>query len=830
MRRLYSLLFVIVALMMPIDTWAALTVTDNFTVDGILYTVITKQGEVQVGYYDETNNDYLPSIDKTTEGVLEIPAVVTGSDGKSYSVTRIGKSAFEGCQALSTVTLPNSITSIGKFAFKGCIGLTSLTIPNSVKDIEHFAFTGCSNLVTIDIPASVTSIGQSVFRNCTSLVSVSIPNSVLSIGYAIFDGCKSLSTVMSYIETPFAIELPGETARMLYEMNTTLYVPAGTKALYEATDGWKEFKNIVEMESENKDLKVGDTFTTDGISYHVTNIAPLEVQVGIYHTSDTIITAVPQDTIGAIVIPSSVTAKDGNLYYVTSIGYQAFRGCINITSLSMPETITEIEPQSFVMCVNLSSINIPSSVKTIGYNAFMNCSKLQSVSLPNSITSIGFGAFGWCPNLLEVYSYIENPFAINNGGMGDAYNPFDFYREGLTLYIPVGTKALYEATDGWKEFKNIVEMESENKDLKVGDTFTSDGITYQVTSIDPMEVQVGDGKHSVIDDVTPMDVDIPSTVTGPDSNVYTVTSIAKLAFFDCNEVTSIKLPSTIVSIGDQSFQACWKVPSITIPKSVTYIGFRAFAECSKLTEIYSQIEEPFALADEAFRYKYINAETYYNRVTLYVPVGTKEKYEATDGWKEFKNIVEMTPYDVLDDNTVAAHFLQPDEEGKVEIPATVEIDGKTYTVTEIAAGAFKDNKELKEVTIPGTVTKIGDGAFAGCENLRAIYVFAPEPISLTAAEPRNMVTRAADNVPSQFEGIDFDACTLYVPIGSEQKYREAEGWKLFTNIVGVADPSGITTVLTETKSNAAVYNLSGQRLTAPQKGLNIIGGKKVVVR
>ena len=405
MRRLYSLLFVIVALMMPIDTWAALTVTDNFTVDGILYTVITKQGEVQVGYYDETNNDYLPSIDKTTEGVLEIPAVVTGSDGKSYSVTRIGKSAFEGCQALSTVTLPNSITSIGKFAFKGCIGLTSLTIPNSVKDIEHFAFTGCSNLVTIDIPASVTSIGQSVFRNCTSLVSVSIPNSVLSIGYAIFDGCKSLSTVMSYIETPFAIELPGETARMLYEMNTTLYVPAGTKALYEATDGWKEFKNIVEMEPENKDLKVGDTFT-------------------------------------------------------------------------------------------------------------------------------------------------------------------------------------------------------------------SDGITYQVTSIDPMEVQVGDGKHSVIDDVTPMDVDIPSTVTGPDSNVYTVTSIAKLAFFDCNEVTSIKLPSTIVSIGDQSFQACWKVPSITIPKSVTYIGFRAFAECSKLTEIYSQIEEPFALADEAFRYKYINAETYYNRVTL----------------------------------------------------------------------------------------------------------------------------------------------------------------------------------------------------------------------
>ena len=51
------------------------------------------------------------------------------------------------------------------------------------------------------------------------------------------------------------------------------------------------------------------------------------------------------------------------------------------------------------------------------------------------------------------------------------------------------------------------------------------------------------------------------------------------------------------------------------------------------------------------------------------------------------------------------------------------------------------------MTIPGTVTTIGDGAFAGCENLRSIYVFAPDPISLTAAEARSMVTRAEENVP-----------------------------------------------------------------------------------
>ncbi len=703
MRRFYALLPLLVVLLIPTGAWAV-NWNYKFTVNGIKYSQNGNEREIRIdlggGAY---NVVVVPEVvvegleDDSFDGELVIPDYVEyeirdqtlGEVNLTSPVVAILTSAFRDCKGITAVSIGENVSSIGKRAFYNCSKLSSFNIPESItyiggsvfkntawedglsdgliykdkvllgykgskpngeliitdgtKVIADEAFFECDKLTSLSIPNSVITIGSQTFESCDMITTITIPASVELINYHAFWGILNLSEVYSLIEKPFAL---GEQA-FTPLTQTILYVPVGTKALYEATEGWKEFKNIVEMEPENKELKVGDTFTADDIKYHVTSIDPLEVQVGVYHTSDTIITAVPQDIIGTIIIPSAVTAPDGNLYSVTSIGYQAFRGCINITSVSMPETITEIEPQSFVMCINMSSINIPNSVKTIGYNAFMNCSKLHSISLPNSITSIGFGAFGWCPDLLEVYSYIENPFAINNGGMGDAYNPFDFYREGLTLYIPVGTKA---------------------------------------------------------------------------------------------------------------------------------------------------------------------------------------KYEATEGWKEFKNIVEMTPYDVLDDNTVAAHFLEPDEDGKVEIPATVEIDGKTYTVTEIAANAFKDNKELTEVTIPGTVTKIGDGAFAGCENLRAIYVYAPEPISLTVAEARSMVTRAVDNVPSQFEGIDFEACTLYVPIGSEQKYREAEGWKLFTHIVGVEDPSGITTIHTAQNANEAVYNLSGQRLATPKKGLNIIGGKKIVVR
>ena len=446
--------------------------------------------------------------------------------------------------------------------------------------------------------------------------------------------------------------------------------------------------------------------------------------------------------------------------------------------------------------------------------------------------------------------------------------------------------------------------------LQIGNTFTADGILYQVSNNNPNEVSVGvtwwiDGKyHEELVDVKAIKtdtvgvVDIPSSVIGTDGQSYSVTSIQYRAFRGCSGITdvsigdnirtidegafmqceqlksvsipasvisidkqafafthletisipnsitklaesifahdiyltSVYIPSSVTSIGENAFYNCHSLPSIVIPGSVKAIGAQAFHDCDGLTVVTSLIEEPFSLVSEKFGFpvKVFGTKSY--NATLYVPAGTKAKYEATEGWNLFKNIVEMEPYDVLGDNTVAAHFLEPDEEGKIEIPETVEIDGKTYTVTEIAANAFKDNKELTEVTIPGTVTTIGDGAFAGCENLRAIYVFAPEPISLTAAEARSIVTRAAENVPSQFEGIDFDACTLYVPIGSEQKYRDAEGWKLFVNIVGVEDPAGITTVYSEQKGNEPIYNLSGQRLAAPHRGLNIIGGRKVVMK
>ena len=155
----------------------------------------------------------------------------------------IADGAFYGCSALTSITIPNSVTSISYEAFEGCSGLTSITIPNSVTSIEERAFYSCSGLTSITIPNGVTSIGSAAFCNCSCLTSITIPNSVTSLGSYAFDGCSGLTKVVSKIKNPFII--PYVFWFGIYS-NAELVVPAGTKSLYEAMEGWNKFSKITE--------------------------------------------------------------------------------------------------------------------------------------------------------------------------------------------------------------------------------------------------------------------------------------------------------------------------------------------------------------------------------------------------------------------------------------------------------------------------------------------------------------------------------------------------------------------------------------------------------
>ncbi len=110
-------------------------------------------------------------------------------------VKEIGKSAFDGCTGLTSVTIPDSVTRIGREAFNGCTGLTSIKIPDRVTYIGDYAFSGCEGLTSVTIPDSVTEIGVHAFSGCEGLTSVKIPDSVTEIGNYAFSGCEGLTSV-----------------------------------------------------------------------------------------------------------------------------------------------------------------------------------------------------------------------------------------------------------------------------------------------------------------------------------------------------------------------------------------------------------------------------------------------------------------------------------------------------------------------------------------------------------------------------------------------------------------------------------------------------------
>ncbi len=223
---------------------------------------------------------------------IEIPASVTSIGNYAFyycygltsinipaGVTSIGNYAFYYCNGLTSIEIPAGVTSIGNYAFYDCDGLTSIEIPAGVTSIGNWAFSNCYGFTSIVvdegnsvydsrdncnaiietasntliagcvntiIPEGVTSIGHAAFRGCTGLTSIEIPSSVTSIGNYAFYYCSGLTSITSHIaaENLFA---PGNKAFYnVDKTNCTLYVPAGAKSTYAATEQWKDFTNIVE--------------------------------------------------------------------------------------------------------------------------------------------------------------------------------------------------------------------------------------------------------------------------------------------------------------------------------------------------------------------------------------------------------------------------------------------------------------------------------------------------------------------------------------------------------------------------------------------------------
>jgi hypothetical protein len=195
--------------------------------------------------------------------ITSMIVVTDDSPASGNNITAEEAMGFSYCSSLSSITIPANVNIIGDYAFLGCSGLSSLNIPNSVTFIGDHAFSGCSGLTSEEIPNSVISIGDYAFNGCSGLTSVNISSSVANIGNKAFYGCSGLKSVTSQIKTPFAIDNSCFSTNNATWTLATLFVPADTKSLYKATDGWKNFKTIKSYGGVSVTLKVIDENNND---------------------------------------------------------------------------------------------------------------------------------------------------------------------------------------------------------------------------------------------------------------------------------------------------------------------------------------------------------------------------------------------------------------------------------------------------------------------------------------------------------------------------------------------------------------------------------------
>ena len=140
------------------------------------------------------------------------------------------------------IKFDGDVTTIGYEAFEYCNSLTSVTIPDSVTTIGGSAFWYCSSLTSVTIGDSVTTIGDYAFCECSSLRSVTIPDSVTTIGYEAFFECSSLTSVYCKATTPPAL---GGIAFYNNPSDPKIYVPMESVAAYKSAPHWSDYASDI---------------------------------------------------------------------------------------------------------------------------------------------------------------------------------------------------------------------------------------------------------------------------------------------------------------------------------------------------------------------------------------------------------------------------------------------------------------------------------------------------------------------------------------------------------------------------------------------------------
>ena len=421
---------------------------------------------------------------------------------------------------------------------------------------------------------------------------------------------------------------------------------------------------------------------------------------------------------------TSVSLPDG----LTSIGNDAFSGCSSLSSVTIPNSVTSIGWGAFCYCSSLTSITIPNSVTSIGWYAFDGCTSLTSLTIPNSVTSIGYAAFSSCSSLTSV----TIPNSVTS--IGDEA----FYKcSSLTsVAIPDGVTSI--GNSAFYDCSSLTSITIPNSVKSIGSFAFYDCSSLTSVTIGNSVESIGYAAFSSCSSLT--------SVTIPNS----VTSIGSSAFEGCNSLASVTIPNGVRYIEHGTFYECSKLKSIIIPEGVEGIGYEAFYNCSSLTSITIP-NSVMVIETGAFaRCSSLNSLTIGNSVKYIGEIVFRECSALTSiVW----NAEMCTDFDFeydIDYKTYNAPFY----EIRSQITSFVFGDSVQHIPAYLCYGM--DN--LSSITIPNSVTSIGEGAFSNCSALESIVWKAKN-----YTNPTNKEAAPFYDICSQIKSFTFGENVEHIP-------------------------------------------------------------------
>ncbi len=512
------------------------------------------------------------------------------------------------------------VTAIGTSAFKNQTGLISIEIPNTVTAIGVSSFQGCIKLANITLPGSVTEIGASAFQGCMNLKSASIPEGIIKINNSTFNYCTALETVV----IPKTLKEFGDYAFAFCSSLKTIEIPEGLIKI-----GSRAFLSCRKLEN--------------------------------------------------------LTLNDK----LKEIGNYAFSGCSEIKEIKIPDSVISIGNYAFSECSALRTVFIGKGMTSIGSYIFSSCHNLKSVSIEETMTSVEISAFDNCFSL--VYNVYEGA-----NYLGNEANPYIGLISAVNdsvVSVSVNGKTKFINKNAFEKCKYMTSVVIPDSVSIIGDDAFLDcnSLEYNVSG---NIKYLGNPENPYLWLMQVMDTSLESFIIN-DKTVF----IYKSAFEGCSKLVSITIPENIIFIEDAAFEGCERLAVVTNKSALDIeVGSSDFGKVAYYAKTVITDENENAVIEYG-DYTFCKFGEYYYLI----------------GYHGAVTETLILPGNINGNSYIIAGYAFSEYFGIVNI---VIPSG----VTAIEKYAFYGCSDIKSITLSETVASVEPLAFAGCSGIESITV------------------------------------------------------------------------------------------------------------